>query len=493
MADTTPEKQQTKHRACDECRSRKLACSKEPDGCARCKKEGVACHYSLQKPMGRPRKRPCPDNEATQEKPKQQQQSQTQSRKISTPTSSNTPKNITKTPSTTSSPTATQPTVSTTVPANTSSSTNILNIFDPLPSLGDLQVPDDLDWSLLDNTAGDMGFLDYMNLDPNQPFDPDFVGPEALSLTYPVEEPKPMSKWQFGIGGLFDGGTFDQLSLAMESAPLPVDNSTAPSPDALSAPAPSLSSGSCHSSPDENPDTPTNQVPVPRTSVPCVCLANMYLALDKLQHLPTGVRDAMCAARYGARVAHDCMQCSSCSQPMVLAAQPPIQCLQNMMILGALLPVIANAYMHIVPMVDKEAEKATAERRKLFFAISEFGGVWGRAAQQKECSTAESLQGDMEPTLWRQIVRALLKFDVYGMDGCTATGSKMKQIGLRDVVDQMEERSITRHRMFEHVDVQSTVGSMGCPAPPVTFPGQKPTCLQIIGMAKQAVENIVIA
>ncbi|KAG7112278.1 Fusaric acid cluster transcription factor FUB10 like protein [Verticillium longisporum] len=46
-----------KHRACDECRTRKLACSKEPDGCSRCCKEGIICVYSAQKPMGRPRKR----------------------------------------------------------------------------------------------------------------------------------------------------------------------------------------------------------------------------------------------------------------------------------------------------------------------------------------------------------------------------------------------------------------------------------------------------
>ncbi|KAG9234138.1 hypothetical protein BJ875DRAFT_377130 [Amylocarpus encephaloides] len=46
-----------KHRACDECRTRKLACSKDPDSCERCKREKIKCHYSEQKPMGRPRKR----------------------------------------------------------------------------------------------------------------------------------------------------------------------------------------------------------------------------------------------------------------------------------------------------------------------------------------------------------------------------------------------------------------------------------------------------
>lgn len=37
--------------------ARKLACSKEPNGCSRCIREHIRCHYSEQKPMGRPRKR----------------------------------------------------------------------------------------------------------------------------------------------------------------------------------------------------------------------------------------------------------------------------------------------------------------------------------------------------------------------------------------------------------------------------------------------------
>ncbi|KAL7789440.1 hypothetical protein V8C37DRAFT_386516 [Trichoderma ceciliae] len=53
-----------KHRACDECRFRKIACSKEPDGCLRCQKEGIVCVYSPQKPMGRPRKRRHAENPA---------------------------------------------------------------------------------------------------------------------------------------------------------------------------------------------------------------------------------------------------------------------------------------------------------------------------------------------------------------------------------------------------------------------------------------------
>ncbi|OAL71594.1 hypothetical protein A7D00_4499 [Trichophyton violaceum] len=45
-----------RHAACDECRKRKLKCTGEADGCTRCYRHGLYCHYSFQKPMGRPPK-----------------------------------------------------------------------------------------------------------------------------------------------------------------------------------------------------------------------------------------------------------------------------------------------------------------------------------------------------------------------------------------------------------------------------------------------------
>ncbi|KAL6708517.1 hypothetical protein ACN47E_002780 [Coniothyrium glycines] len=45
------------HTACDECRTRKLKCSGDAPKCVRCKREKMDCIYSLQKQMGRPRKR----------------------------------------------------------------------------------------------------------------------------------------------------------------------------------------------------------------------------------------------------------------------------------------------------------------------------------------------------------------------------------------------------------------------------------------------------
>jgi hypothetical protein len=34
--------------------TRKLACSKDPEGCERCKRENIICHYSEQKPYAYP-------------------------------------------------------------------------------------------------------------------------------------------------------------------------------------------------------------------------------------------------------------------------------------------------------------------------------------------------------------------------------------------------------------------------------------------------------
>ncbi|PGH15826.1 hypothetical protein AJ79_02207 [Helicocarpus griseus UAMH5409] len=63
----TPEPNVPKrHAACDECRQRKLKCSGETSGCSRCLRQNLYCHYSVQKPMGRPPKsRTRQDDEPT--------------------------------------------------------------------------------------------------------------------------------------------------------------------------------------------------------------------------------------------------------------------------------------------------------------------------------------------------------------------------------------------------------------------------------------------
>ncbi|KAI9880337.1 MAG: hypothetical protein M1830_003948 [Pleopsidium flavum] len=75
MAPTVAEQPQAtevsskKHAACDECRGRKLKCSGDSPQCSRCLSHNLVCHYSFQKPMGRPKKRRCSSLGENQEVP----------------------------------------------------------------------------------------------------------------------------------------------------------------------------------------------------------------------------------------------------------------------------------------------------------------------------------------------------------------------------------------------------------------------------------------
>lgn len=450
--------------------------------------------------MGRPRKRPCPEGETTQKQPERRKSSD---RPKPTLRSSILAKPKSKSPKIPISTPQALPTTETTEIStkSTVSDPTLLpddyNIFS-IPgtaSLNDLS--SNLDLSLLDSMASNMSFLDFMNLDPHQPFDPALVAPELMSLTYPVEAPHSKNQFQFGIGGLFDGANFENLVLDIDASSQPdvggsstryniletPSESTSPSIFSVKTPLSSIS--------DSTSTEPQQTYCTPGLSSPCVCLANLFLALEGLQQLPSGVREAMCAARYANRVAHDCIECPSCSAPLTQDAHPPIQSAQNMMIMGALFPVLADAYMKIVQMIDLEFQQAHSERRKLYFNIYDFGGVWGPLARVKECSQSEALQGDMDPTLWRQIVRAMLKLDVYGMDECPNGSEKISLLGLSGIINKLEERSLKRHEMLDDSpELQDAIKSLNYPS---LAPGEKPTCLRIVDMAKMAVKRIVIA
>ena len=338
-----------------------------------------------------------------------------------------------------------------------------------------------------------------MKLDPNQPFDPSRISPKLLSLSYPVEPPKPANQFHFGVGGIFDGLTFSDLSLGANSNNSPPYAWNQPSPPSSSYPQASsdnVAALSCAKTPSLLSDSGISDLQgaekSPTAGISCACLANMYLALDSLQKLPSNTRDAMCAARYASRVAHDCVQCPLCSVPMSTNGKIDIQCLQNVMVLGGLLPVIADAYRRIVLMVDNEAQCARAEQRKLFFSTNEFGGLWGRIAQEKiYMDNSSGMMGDMDPILWRQIVRSMLKLDVYGMNTCgDSSGEGFKHLGLSDIIDMMERRSLRRHEMIdENPELRGSI--METVEHQVMIPGEKSTCLKIIDIAKIAVQNII--
>ncbi|GKT42092.1 lactose regulatory protein LAC9 [Colletotrichum spaethianum] len=411
-----------KHRACDECRSRKLACTKEPDGCSRCKREDLRCVYSPQKQMGRPRKRRHVE-EFDAQPPSDKQQSPDQPPQVSL---------------------FTQPTL-------------------------------DTDFSaFFTQDYSNMNYLDLLS--PLEGLPPSTLPPELSSLTMAYTEPRyPTEDFQLGATGvdLLGDINFDESDSADEDLPQDISKSftdlllaqargTGPSDfpttssetsHALSASTPGSSSSAITNN-DKSVSQEAEAAPKAYNNTSCSCLSQIFLSLDALSRLPNDVKTAMGVARSAARVAHDVTHCPACSLPDIMEP-PPIQSFQNMMMLGAILPAAANAYAKILELIDDEAAQARKEGRNITFSFAEYGGLWGEMRKRDStCRAVESVDNrEMDPDTWRLAIRALLKIDVYGHDfernDGTGSSEAYHHLGLRDVIKAMEDRSNNRHNQLD--------------------------------------------
>lgn len=356
--------------------SRKLACSKEPDGCERCKRDNIACHYSEQKPMGRPRKRRHVETLEVDVAPSRQDQE-----------------------------------------------------FDDLVppfSTGDELSYDDMP---LINT-----YFEKHQMEPDLS-----ISEEALSrdTSNPVQEE------------LRRPDSFSNL------------DSTA-----LLLNAPSLSV--------------SGKGPNSQNAGPCACLASMYLSLASLQEFPAEIKSALVTVRSAAVTAEKVLHCPQCMAILTIEPTPPIETFQNMMLLGTILPIIANGYMRLLKMLDEETDKAIEEGRLKTFCLQEYGGLcWKDSADEDVLASTEKLfvhsKVDLQPSQWRNAVRGLLKTDIHGYEQ-----SGFKRTGLKDLVWEMECLQRIRHGLV-------APGMPGCEEDK-----QKYCCLQILQIAKNALDNLVI-
>ncbi len=340
----------------------------------------------------------------------------------------------------------------------------------------------DANLSFLDTTSDTLSFLDLLGPEfLTQPLD---VAPRPQRLS-----PKPHrtfpGPWHFDVADIDFDTTISDANPAPAIEP------------SLQEKAPSLTSPSV--------STPESQTPcfhpVHAESKVCGCLASLYLALDSLQQLPSEAGPAMRVARHASKTAHDAVYCSGCSPPNYTDphVQPPVQSFQSMMMLGTLLPTIANAYHRILSMVDEEAAEAEKDRRNLTFSLEECGGIWGRLADVDDmCDAAAHLEGAvLEPSLWRRTVRALLRIDVYGINspGGSMEANDCKRfvlIGLKDIILLLEKRSKLRH---ESVDAAIAAGLVrNSEASELTLaPAGKHACQQIFEIARNSIDHLVIA
>ncbi|KAK6954006.1 hypothetical protein Daesc_003968 [Daldinia eschscholtzii] len=425
-----------KHRACDECRTRKLACTKEPDGCSRCKREGIACHYSPQKQMGRPRKRPREESSHD--------------------------------PATTNDTPANKNAMIDTPPDTEDLGLSFVNFLTAGESHANLDAPisspqeKGFSWSFgyAGDSLGEVGFDTIPQTD----------SPPSYSLN-------------------IDPSLFQPIADLPSMDPVP--NLT---PNSATTPESVESSRGCGGDPAAAAEDATKPKTCAHTAALYLALDSMQKPPEGVEN---AIRHARQATRAAYDAVH-CPVCSFKIDPLDFGSGPDImRSFQNLMLLAALIPSIVHAYQRILQAVDEEARRATAEQRRLVFRLRGFGGIlWGAgpAEQENMCTAAGTLNHrEMEPAMWRLTVRALLKADVYGLSTVEVTEADTPlHIGLKDIVMQMEQKSKQRHAV---VDALLATGHWQPPACGMMIrkSDEMPTCQTIIKIAKSAIDALVIA
>lgn len=246
-------------------------------------------------------------------------------------------------------------------------------------------------------------------------------------------------------------------------------------------------------------------VPTPPKAIPsiaCGCLSSLYLALDSLSRLPTDIPSAMRIARNATKIAHDVIKCPHCSDSLHddPLSPPPIQAFQNLMCLAALIPSACNAYASILEMLDDEAAAAKREGRTIYFSFRDIGGLYGSLGEHSQCSAAQNLHNQwLSPDTWRTAMRSILRIDVYGFSadgGHRESSPVLYQLGLKDVVRLLDERSCRRHDKMDALVAQGRMPNthyIMMPGPYKPVPPEQRNCIKILEAARIALDNLVIA
>lgn len=347
------------------------------------------------------------------------------------------------------------------------------------------------------NFDSDMSFLDFLG--------PDFISSQPLqAFSLPREIPTERGLLNIDID--FDSHTSSPEVMLQKA-------STSSAAFQETIPQQTHNPGIDQSS---QPSIPAATLPTALQPSPCACLSNLYLALSSLHSLPKDITTAIAVARGACHTAHDSLQCPVCSPPIHEPIKHPMLTFTTMMTLGSLLPCLAEAYRQILADIDQETLRAimSTENKKsqLDFSLAAHGGIWATPhehaspspssspdphMQQEGTASCTKLlerfnKEDMDPAQWRLTLRALLKVDVYGLSRCDS-GEGFVQVGLRDLVAQWDKRSRERHAQ---TDLMLEAGLA-----PVGLAGmhQKhtdlgtPPCQQVIAIAREAINNIIIA
>lgn len=158
----------------------------------------------------------------------------------------------------------------------------------------------------------------------------------------------------------------------------------------------------------------------------------------------------------------------------------------------------------LFPNIFGTSKRDFREAMKVCFAWLKQELITGKSTVQEAltCVAKEMFFNavEMPPHQWRTTVRALLRVDIYGHE---QGGFKHK--GLKDLVTEMQIRQRARHDLLDaHVAAGGTLGhglfGQNCNNGGITngsagsmHAGAMHTCLQILNIAKLAIDNLVIA
>jgi hypothetical protein len=220
---------------------------------------------------------------------------------------------------------------------------------------------------------------------------------------------------------------------------------------------------------------------------PCSCLASMYLSLASLQQFPSDITSALKTVRGAAETAAKSIWCVQCGAVVWNTGPPPIEAFHNTMLLGTMIPTIADGYKRLLKMVDEETDAAIAAGQQTkTFRFHDYGGLGCREATVQEAMLCVEKGAffsavEMPPMQWRTTVRALLRIDIHGNE---TPGFKHK--GLKDLVGEMEYRRRTRHALLDAAEATVDNGQGKC------LGERTGGCLEILRMAKVAIDDLVI-
>ncbi|OGM49705.1 hypothetical protein ABOM_001900 [Aspergillus bombycis] len=214
----------------------------------------------------------------------------------------------------------------------------------------------------------------------------------------------------------------------------------------------------------------------------CSCLPHVYYFTRVLHALTNEAVPSFKIVRSAVRTVHDALKCIACSRSMIVSQDPT----EKLRALCTLLSLIPGFYHQLLQMVDCEASLAVVENRRLAFRLEESGGLWGDLARDGACPDVKRLKDHpLDPELWRQTMRALLRTDVYGLNMHIYSGEsgrlarQGRHSGLNDMVEMLDE--LATRGPFSHMNGWLHPESTGIP-----------TCMNWIETAKQSVSGLII-